>query len=98
MNTMCWNCRGMGNPWSVRQRRRWSVSYAPDIIFLSETMSKKNAAESLKERLGYQNAFAIACIGRAGGLFIFWTEDVKFNLVSFSQNHICCDIDAGSMS
>ncbi|XP_057250800.1 uncharacterized protein LOC130591483 [Beta vulgaris subsp. vulgaris] len=61
-------------------------------------MLKKNAAESLKERLGFANAFAVGSIGRAGGLCIFWTEDVKFTLVSFSQNHICGDIDAGSMS
>ena len=48
MNLLCWNCRGLGNPWSVRQLRRWSSFYAPDIVFVSETMINKNDVEALK--------------------------------------------------
>lgn len=55
----------MGNPRSVHQLRRWSNHYAPDIIFLSETMIKKNEAEVLKEQLSFKNAFAVASQGRS---------------------------------
>ena len=95
MNILCWNCRGMGNPWSVRQLRRWSNLYAPAIIFLSETMINKSDIEYLKSRFGFSNAFGVASRGRAGGLCLYWKEDVLFSLVSYSQHHICGDIDDG---
>lgn len=85
----------MGNPWSVRQLRRWSASYAPDILFLSETMINKTDAEGLKSRLGFSNAVGVSSSGRAGGLCVYWKEEVLFSLVSFSQHHICGDVDDG---
>lgn len=67
MNALCRNCRGIGNPWSFRQLRRWSMSYTLGIIFLSETMIRKNDVEALKFQLGYKNTFGVASIGKAGG-------------------------------
>ena len=99
MNLMCWNCRGMGNPWSVRRLRKWSALYAPDIVFVSETMISKAAAEMVKERIGYTNAIGVASTGRSGGLCLFWQEDkVQFELVSFSSHHICGDVTKGGIS
>ena len=95
MNILCWNCRGVGNPWSVRQLRRWSTFYAPDIMFLSETMINKTGVEALKSRSGFVNAFGVSRRGRAGGLCVLWREEITFSLVSYSQHHICGDIDDG---
>lgn len=57
----------MGNPQLVRQLRKWSNSYALDIIFFSKTMIKKNEVEALKERLGFANASGVASRVRSGG-------------------------------
>lgn len=65
---------------------------APDILFLSETMIKKNEVENLKDRLGYHGAFGVASIGKAGGLCVYWREEISFTLLSYSQNHICGDV------
>lgn len=92
MNLLCWNCRGMGSSRSVRQLRKWSSTYAPDIVFVSETMVKKNVAENLKEKLGYAHTFGVASRGKERDLCMFWREEVEFTLISFSQNHICGDI------
>lgn len=86
----------MDNPSSVRQLRKWSISYAPDILLLSETMINKTDAENLKNRLGFSNAFGVSSRGRAGGLCVFWKEEVLFSLISFSQHHICGDVDDGA--
>ncbi|XP_048494767.1 uncharacterized protein LOC125494918 [Beta vulgaris subsp. vulgaris] len=59
-------------------------------------MINKTAAEALKDRLGFKNAFGVASRGRAGGLCIYWKEEVLFSLISFSQHHICGDIDDGT--
>lgn len=95
MNLLCWNCRGLGNPRSVRQLRKWSDHYAPDIVFVSETMINRIEVEALKSRLGFSNAFGVASVGRAGGLCIFWRAEVSFSLVSYSQHHICGDVEDG---
>lgn len=93
MNLLCWNCRGMGNPWSVCRLRRWSIAVTPDIVFLSETKVSKEKVEGIKERIGFSNAFGVASRGKSGGLCVFWNEEkVDFNLVSYSQNHICGDV------
>lgn len=55
-------------------------------------MIKKNVAENLKNCLGYSNAFGVASRGRAGGLCLYWKEEIDFTLISFSQNHICGDV------
>lgn len=98
MNALCWNCRGMGNPSSVRQLRRWSTFYAPDIIFLSDAMLKKNDAEALKNKIGFVNGFGVSSQGRAGGLCLYWKDNVTFSLISYSQHHICGDVGEGSGS
>lgn len=45
--------------------------------------------------MGFHNAFGVSSVGKAGGLCIFWKEEINFSLVSYSQNHICGDIENG---
>ena len=93
MNIICWNCRGLGNPWTVRQLKRWVTSLAPDILFLSETKINNVTAENLKGKIGFSNAFGISSVGTAGGLCIMWnSETISFTLSSYSQNHICGEV------
>lgn len=96
MNIMCWNCRGMGNPSLVRQLRKWCSKFAPSLLFLSETFVNKTIVEDLKDRFGFQNAFGVASRGNSGGLCLYWKEGVAFSLISYSQNHICGDVNMGS--
>ncbi|XP_048502752.1 uncharacterized protein LOC125498565 [Beta vulgaris subsp. vulgaris] len=56
-------------------------------------MINKLEVEALKDRLGYKNAFGVSSVGRAGGLSLYWKEEVLFSLVSFSQHHICGDVE-----
>lgn len=79
MSFLFWNCRGFDNPWTVRQLRRWSSSYAADMVFPSETMISKQDVEALRSRLGFSNCFEVSSRGKAGGLGLFW----KANRVSF---------------
>ena len=93
MNVLCWNCQGMGNPWTVRQMRRLCASNTPDIFFISETKVTKEIVERTKDRLGFSNSVGVSSIGRARGLCLFWKDDkVTVNLVSISPNHMCGDV------
>jgi hypothetical protein len=44
--------------------------------------------ESLEGTLGYDNAFAVSSTGRSGGLGIFWNNEIKIDLLPYSQYHI----------
>ena len=37
MNAFAWNCRGVGNPQTVRDLAAFVQSYDPKLVFLSET-------------------------------------------------------------
>ncbi|KAK8299706.1 hypothetical protein V6Z12_D05G339400 [Gossypium hirsutum] len=37
MKIFCWNCRGVGNPATVRELKQLLVANGPDIVFLCET-------------------------------------------------------------
>ena len=68
MNPISWNCRGLGNPWSVKAPhdlvRRWN----PKIVFLMETKSRKNRVERIKNRIGFANGLIVPSVGRSGGI------------------------------
>lgn len=59
-------------------------------------MINKAEVEALKSHLGFTNAFGVSSRGIAGGLCLYWKEDVNFSLVSFSQHYICGDVDDGN--
>ena len=37
MNIMSWNCRGLGNPWTVQALKRVIKKEDPSLVFLMET-------------------------------------------------------------
>lgn len=89
MNLLCWNCRGLGNPWEVRRLRGWSLISNMSLVFVSETMISSTTAENLKSRLDFDSVIGVDSVGRSGGLCVYWkSERVDFTLVSFSQHHI----------
>jgi endonuclease/exonuclease/phosphatase family metal-dependent hydrolase len=50
--------------------------------------SIKAWVERLKNILGFDNSFAISSTGRRDGLDIFWSNDIKVELLPYSQYHI----------
>lgn len=99
MNTLAWNCRGLGNPRAVGALRQWCFDLAPDLLFLSETMIHNSFAENKKSRLGFNYAFGVSSIGKAGGLCLYWnSNNISFDLVSYSQNHICGNVVSDGVS
>ncbi|KAL6225515.1 hypothetical protein ACLB2K_004365 [Fragaria x ananassa] len=97
MNVLCWNCLGIGNPWTVNGLKRVISLNIPDIIFLCETRCLKQDVERLKLQVNYKNVFVVDCdnnrnsdgkVSRAGGICLLWKEGVEVSLSTFSKNHI----------
>lgn len=88
MNALSWNCRGLGTPQTIRVLGDLVKSLRPDILFLSETISKSDKVEQMRIKLGFAQCFAVDCIGRSGGLGVFWRNNVNCEISSYSQHHV----------
>jgi hypothetical protein len=59
MSILCWNCRGLGQPWTVQELGRLVCSESPKIVFILETRQQSNRVRNLKRRLAMDNWFVI---------------------------------------
>ena len=88
MIPLSWNCRGLGNPRSVRALlvmvQRWKL----DIVSLMETKSKVKRMERIKNRIKFANGLIVPSQDRSGGVALFWTREINLEIKSFSGNHI----------
>ncbi|KAL5819042.1 hypothetical protein ACOSQ4_022884 [Xanthoceras sorbifolium] len=53
-----------------------------------ETLSNKDRMEQLRLFLGFSGKLVVECVGRSGGLVLFWSDQLDINLLSFSLFHI----------
>ena len=88
MKTLCWNCRGIGNPATVKELRDLAKDYAPSVMFIMETQISKYRVENLRYTLSFDNSFAVNSSGRSGGLGLFWNNDVLLSIQKYSNYHI----------
>lgn len=72
MNTLCWNCRGLGDPATVQELCDLARECAPMILCVVETWIANYRVEGLVGTLGFDNAFAVSSSVLSGGLGIFF--------------------------
>ena len=87
MRILAWNCRGAGRVLRVRTISALSYSEGPDVLFLAEAKIASPKLESLNRRLGFSRFFGVDCIGKAGGLALFWKLGVDLEVI-FSNNNV----------
>jgi hypothetical protein len=90
MNTLSWNCRGLGQPRAVQELSRLIREYCLNIMFLSETRQHKNRVSNLRFRFGYSHGFVVDGVGKGRGLGLFWDDSVKIDILSYDLHHIDC--------
>ena len=74
MICLSWNCRGLGQARAVQDLSELVKTHKPMVIFLIETLVNSNKIESLRVKLGFQNALAVDRLGRGGGADILWKD------------------------
>jgi exonuclease III len=96
MSCLSWNSRGLGNAATVKELRELTKKFALSVLCVLETQVHKTRVESLKGTLGFDNYFAVSSDGRSGGLGIFWNNEIKLQLLPYSQYHVDAIITEGS--
>jgi hypothetical protein len=72
MNILGLNCCGLGLDAAVGELRDLVRSYNPVVVFLSEMKKKSRDMERMSWSLGFSNGVAVDCVGRSGGLALWW--------------------------
>jgi hypothetical protein len=88
MNLLSWNCRGLGNPRTVRDLHQMVKERRPNFVFLMETMCSKQYMDRIKLRLGFDNLFVVDPVGRSGGLALLWYKEDNLEIFNYSRRHI----------
>ncbi|XP_019158838.1 PREDICTED: uncharacterized protein LOC109155671 [Ipomoea nil] len=97
MSTISWNCRGLGNPRTVRELTDLASKKKPDFIFLMETMVQRIHAERIRVTLGFEGLFYVDLTPQGGGgLALLWRKNNTASLLSYSKNHIDIEVKMSS--
>lgn len=64
------------------------IQKKPSIIFLSETLCKKEKVENVRKKIRFEGTFVVNCQGQGGGLAMFWRNKEEITLQTYSNNHI----------
>lgn len=88
MYILGWNCYGLGTPWAFQFLKESILQKQPKIVFLSETLCKKDRTEKLDDLLGFEGICTVVVQGHSGGLVLYRRNKDKVKIQSYSKHHI----------
>jgi hypothetical protein len=88
MNCLFWNCRGAGNPRTVRDLQALCRAHSPKLVFLCETRQPKHKMARVRNRLGLKGFDGISSQGKSGGLALYWDESLSVNVLDINERWI----------
>lgn len=88
MAILSWNCRGLGNKFTVKFLRNLIYKHKPQIVFLQETKQKRDYLERLRSRFGFTDGEYVEPCGRAGGLTLWWNSEWGIKINRLFKNFI----------
>lgn len=77
---------------TLRELKDLCRAYQLAILFLMETRAHKERIERVKRSLKFKYYFCVEARGTAGGLGLFWGDNVDIQICNASQNFIDCVI------
>lgn len=70
MKILCWNCKGLGHPLTVRAAKQLARKYKPNLCFLMETKTFVQQASKVGYMMGFEYSYSSDSHGRVGGLWV----------------------------
>ena len=88
MSLLSWNCRGLGNPRTVRELRHLVKEKKPRFLFLMETKIREYRMQRVRHKVGFDGMFVVDPIGTSGGLAFLWKDASDMEIQNYSLRHI----------
>jgi hypothetical protein len=88
MSLFFWNWRGLANYTTIRELRNLVAQNRPSVLCVVETQIQSGRARNLSRSFGFDNCYAVSSDGRSGGLAMYWNNNLRLELIHFSQYHI----------
>ena len=88
MSILVWNCRRLGNLRTEDQLADLVWAKDPSVVFITETWTDRARLELVQRKIQFKHMFDVPRRNKAGGLVLFWKEDFKLDIATFSANHI----------
>ena len=88
MSLLSLNCRGLGNPQTVRELHALVKQEGPALVFLLETRLEVKNLDPLRIKLGFHGVVGVDRTGTGGGLALIWKEGWQVSVHSSSIAHI----------
>ncbi|XP_074361982.1 uncharacterized protein LOC141702184 [Apium graveolens] len=93
MSVLVWNCRGMGNPRAVRFLKEIIQKHRPSLVFLSETLVRRNKIESICRLIQFEGFFTIEPQGHGGGLALMWKNTGAVEIKDSCNHYIDFEVE-----
>lgn len=93
MSVLAWNCRGLGKSRTIRFLKEITQNKKPSIIFLCETLAKKQKIEELCRILHFAEYVAVEVQGRSGGLALLWRNKGGCKVLEATRNFIDFEVE-----
>nr|XP_023917061.1 uncharacterized protein LOC112028598 [Quercus suber] len=88
MSAISWNCRGLGNPLTVKALQKVVLEKDPTLVFLMETKFDVTEMDGVKQKIERQQGLVVPSVRRAGGLALLWKNSLQVDILSYSPGHI----------
>ncbi|XP_071914102.1 uncharacterized protein [Coffea arabica] len=88
MKVVVWNCRGAGGPLTIPQLKEVLNFHSPKMVFLCETKHQGKFMRKVQRRIGFENSHLVDSDGKAGGLALFWNNEVKIDQIRNKEWYI----------
>ncbi|XP_074354363.1 uncharacterized protein LOC141693242 [Apium graveolens] len=97
MSFLVWNCRGLAKPRVVRFLKEITTQIRPNLIFLSETLVRRERVEKVCKLINYAGCFVVDTQSHEGGLALLWKNETKIDIKGSCNHYIDFEVNCAEV-